>query len=77
MGKTERHFEQDQTFCQLKLLNRDVFHENILFVQALTQCFLKDKLLENQPFYAKTAKLAGKGKIFDVIFYKFGHLDQI
>lgn len=32
------------------------FFENILFVQAITHCFLKGKLLENNPFMLKMQK---------------------
>lgn len=53
MGKIEGRFEQEQTFCHLKVLDRYIFHENILLVQTIAQCFLKENELKNYPFYAK------------------------
>lgn len=47
--------------------------ENFLFVQTVDQCFLKEKLLQNKPFYAKNTKMAGKGLFSDVIFLNLGH----
>ena len=55
-------------------MEKNIFGENILFVQAVAQCFLKEKLLQNKQFYAKNAKMAGKGKLYDVIFFKLGAL---
>ena len=43
-------------------MEKYIFGENILFVQAVAQCFLKEKLPQNKPFYAKNAKMAGKGQ---------------
>ena len=54
-------------------MDRYIFGENILFVQAVAQCFLKEKLPKNKPFYAKNEKMAGKGKLYDVIFLNCGH----
>lgn len=53
MGNIERRFEQKRTFCHLLVLDGYIFGENILFVQAIAQCVLKGKHLENEPFYAK------------------------
>lgn len=47
-----------------------------MVVQAIAQCFLKEKLLQNKPFYAKYAKMAGKDKLHDVIFLNCGQLNQ-
>lgn len=38
--------------------------------------FIKGKLFEDQPFYAKNMQMAGKGKLNDVIFLNFCHLMQ-
>lgn len=61
MGIIERSFEQAQSFCHVLVLNRYIFYENIMFVPAITQYFLKEKLLKNKPFYAKNAEMAGNG----------------
>lgn len=55
MGNIERRFEQEQTFGHLTLLNRYIFDKNMLFVQEIAQCVLKEKLLEHKPFYAKSS----------------------
>lgn len=47
MGKIEGRFEQEQTFCHLKVLDRYIFNENILLVQTIAQCFLKENELKN------------------------------
>ena len=47
-----------------------------MFVQACALCFLKEKLLENKLFYAKNAKMAGKGCLHDTMFLNCGHLNQ-
>lgn len=42
-GKLERRFKQKQNFCQLIVLDRYIFRENVLFAQAIAQFFLKRK----------------------------------
>lgn len=54
MENIERHLEQGKFFYQYMYwyyIEFDVlyiYHENILLVQACTQCFLKEKLFENR-----------------------------
>lgn len=63
-------------FCHLLVLDRNIFNENILFAQAIAQCFLKGKQLKNESFYAKNSKIAGEGKLYDVILLNRGHLNH-
>lgn len=38
-------------------MDKYIFNENMLFVEGITQCFLKEKkLMENELFYSKNAK---------------------
>lgn len=38
-------------------MDKYIFNENMLFVEAITQCFLKEKNpIENELFYFKNAK---------------------
>lgn len=76
MGNIERRFEQKRTFCHLLVLDRNIFGENILFVQSIVQCFLKGKQLENEPFYAKNSKMAGEGKLYDFILLNRGYFND-
>lgn len=39
-----------------QVLDRQIFKENILFVQAMARCFMKEKLIKNKPYHAKNAK---------------------
>lgn len=60
MGNVERRFEQELIFNKTSVLNRYIFSLNILFVQAIDQCFLKEKLHKNKPFYVENVKKMGK-----------------
>lgn len=42
-GKLERRFKQKQNVCQLIVLDRYIFRENVLFAQAIAQFFFKKK----------------------------------
>lgn len=64
MGNIERRVEQKRTFCHLKVLDRYIFDESSLVVQAIAQCFL----LQNKPFYLNNAKIAGKNDLKGFIF---------
>lgn len=37
-------------------IDKVLFNENILFVQAMARCFMKEKLIKNKPYHAKNAK---------------------
>lgn len=70
MGNIERGFGEEHSF----FFTFKSWIDTYLFVKAITQCFLKEKLPENKSFYAKNANMAEKGYLFDAISQSCGHL---
>lgn len=50
MANIERRFDQQQTFYYLLVLDRYISGENILFVEACAESFLKKKCLKTTHF---------------------------
>lgn len=75
MGNIERRVERKRTFCHLKVLDRYIFDESSLVVQAIAQCF-QCFLLQNKPFYLNNANIAGRIDLKGFIFLICGHLKK-
>lgn len=43
MGNIEQCIEEKQTFNHIEVLDKYIFNENMLFVEAITQCFLREQ----------------------------------
>lgn len=55
MGNIERRFEKERTFCHLQVLDRYIFGENVLVVQAIANVFLKKHCFKTGRFMQNMA----------------------
>lgn len=73
MGNIERRFEQERNFCNLQILNRYIFDENMLVIQAIEQCFPKEYCFKTSCFMLK---FRGMINFMMSFFLSFEQLNQ-